>query len=78
MYKNKTKDELLLDVYRLEVSLNRSNEVINKQKKLIDDIAQLIEEFKQKGWLSKVLAAIKLIAAILELIKAYKDDTRRA
>lgn len=78
MYKNKTKEELLLDVYRLEVSLNRSNEVISKQQKLIDEIAELIEEFKQKGWLSKVLVAIRLIAAILELIKQYKDDTKRA
>lgn len=78
MYKNKTKEELLADVYRLEVSLNKSKELVNKQDELIDKIIGLIEEFKQKNWLNRLIVVVKLVSTILQLIKEYKDDTRRA
>lgn len=73
-YKNKTKEELLNDVYRLEIANNKSKEQVNKLEQLLDKIQVILEDFKGKNWINKAINVAKLILTIVELIKEYRNE----
>lgn len=73
-YKNKTKEELLNDVYRLEIANNKVKEQVNKLEQLLDKIQVILEDFKGKNWINKAINVAKLILTIVELIKEYRNE----
>lgn len=73
-YKNKTKEELLADVYRLEIANNKAKEHVNKLEQLLDKIQVILEDFKGKNWINKAINVAKLILTIVELIKEYRNE----
>lgn len=73
-YKNKTKEELLNDVYRLEIANNKAKEQVNKLEQLLDKIQVILEDFKGKNWINKAINVAKLILTIVELIKEYRNE----
>lgn len=73
-YKNKTKEELLTDVYRLEIANNKAKVQVNKLEQLLDKIQVILEDFKGKNWINKAINVAKLILTIVELIKEYRNE----
>lgn len=73
-YKNKTKEELLADVYRLEIANNKAKAQVNKLEQLLDKIQVILEDFKGKNWINKAINVAKLILTIVELIKEYRNE----
>lgn len=73
-YKNKTKEELLNDVYRLEIANNKAKVQVNKLEQLLDKIQVILEDFKGKNWINKAINVAKLILTIVELIKEYRNE----
>lgn len=73
-YKNKSKEELLLDVYRLEVAVNKGKERIEKLEDLIEKIKEKLVAFKESNFFKKVYLVTSIIVEILNVIKSLDDD----
>ena len=73
-YKNKSKEELLIDVYRLEVLNNKNKATINKLEDIITKIKDLVLKFKESSVFKKLFIAATILMEILTLINELNND----